>query len=415
MSFFQELLLVSLPYVLGELRLSQLESVEVKVGIAFPLAFGAAARQKMVHLLGALQANLKERTGLQFDFYSVNEAIACADAFGSPNKGETYLIADLGGATLDVALYTAGAEAGKHTIHQLGSLEFGGETFVAAFVAGKDTDAERQNQIAWQVRDDILEGRSRDRYGREDTAKRILGCFRAAAFEYLRTMVAAHRETAPMDTVKLVLAGNGWHLSEAFDAGNGAAPWRTVYRDTYRTMVGRLDDPHLELYLSPEMDVLPSTKHFVVIGALRNASGDSRRRQLEVHGGQDGVDSLSRLPSGRGVEFSMIGGSGSLDIPWSRLVGEGAKFDDFSDRELKNAAIACKAEETPEAPLGWISYLTHSFGVGLPENLSYPTPERLRAQILAELTGDPQCYLGKGPLQLILEKHWSTRLDGRRN
>lgn len=414
-SFFQELFLVSLPYVLRELGLSRLESVEVKVGMAFPLAFGAGARQKMIQLLDTLQTDLKERTGLDFEFYSVNEAIACADAFGSPNKGETYLIADLGGATLDVALYTAGAEVGRHTIHQLGSLEFGGETFVTAFVASKETDAGRQNQLAWQVRDDILEGRSRDRYGREDAAKRILGCFRAAAFEYLRTMVAAYHESAPTDNVKLVLAGNGWHLSEAFDAGNGAAPWRTVYRDTYRTMAGRLADPHLELYLSPEMDVLPSTKHFVVIGALRNASGDSRRRQLDIYDGQDGVDSLSRLPSGRGVEFSLISNSGSLDIPWSRLVGEGAKFNDFSDRELKNAAIACKAEETPEAPLGWISYLSASFGVDRPEDLPCPTPERLRAQILAELKGDPQCYLGKGPLQLILEKHWSTSLDGRRS
>ena len=172
-SFFQELFLVSLPYVLRELGLSRLESVEVKVGIAFPLAFGVGTRHKMIQLLDTLQADLKERTGLETEFYSVNEAIACVDAFGSPNKGDTYLIADLGGATLDVALYTAGVEAGKHKIHQLGSLEFGGETFVSAFVAGKETDSGRQNQLAWQVRDDILEGRSRDRYGREDAAKRI--------------------------------------------------------------------------------------------------------------------------------------------------------------------------------------------------------------------------------------------------
>ena len=411
-SFFQELILVSLPYVLRELRLSRLESVEVKVGMAFPLAFGASFRRKMVDLLAALQVDLRERTGLLFDFYSVNEAIACADAFGSPNKGETYLIADLGGATLDVALYTAAAQVGKHTIHQVGSLEFGGETFIAAFAASKDKDAKRQEQIAWQVRDDILEGRSRERYGREDAAKRILGRYRAAAFEYLRTMIAAYHKTAPASRVKLVLAGNGWHLSEAFDAGNGAAPWKTVYRNTYNTMVGRLADTHLELYLSPEMDVLPSTKHFVVIGALRNASGGRRRRQLEVHNGEDGGENLSRLPSGRAVEFSQIGSGGrSLDIHWFRLVGEGAKLDDFSDLELKNASIACRVDETPESPPEWISYLTASFGVDRPEDFPYPTPERLREKILAELKGDPQCYLSKGPLQLILEEHWRACLN----
>ena len=134
-------------------------------------------------------------------------------------------------------------------------------------------------------------------------------------------MVAAHHETAPTDMVRLVLAGNGSSVR-----GVRCGQWCCAMEDCLPRDLhdnGReVGSPHLVPYFSREMDVLPSTKHFVVIGALRNASGDSRRRQLDVTGGQDGVDSSSRLPSGRRVEFSLIGSSGSLDIPWSRLVGE---------------------------------------------------------------------------------------------
>ena len=412
-SFLSELVLVSMPYILAKLGLSRLESVEVKIGMAFPLAIGTAGKRKMLDLLNALQSGLQQKTGLRFDFYSVNEAIACVDAFGAANKGETYLIADLGGATLDVALYTSQGLARKPDLHQLGSLEFAGETFVAAFAATKETDLDRQASFTWQVRDDILEGRSRTRYGSEDSAKRILGRFRAAVFEYLRTMVATFHKTEPDKRIKLVLAGNGWHLSDAFDASTSAATWKASYREIYSGMVERLANEHLELYLSPEMDALPSTKHFVVLGALRNASGDTRRRQLEVgqNSSTDERESRSRLPCGRTLVFSQVGDSGgSLTMEWFQLVGEGAKLKEFSSLELRDAASNCELQELPGATKSWMSYLLASFGVSRPEDLPYPPQQRLREQILGELAGDPYSFLGKGPLQLILESTWTNYL-----
>ncbi len=413
-SFLSELFLVAVPSVLKRLGLSRLESVEVRVGMAFPLAFGMPGKQKMRTLLTRLEDQLRERTGLRVDFFSVNEAIACVDAFGAANKGETYLVADLGGATLDVALYTAQGPRRKPDLHQLGSIEFAGETFIEAFAATKEADEKRREMLAWQVRDAILAGECRERYGKQDAAQRVLGRFRSAAFEYLRTMIAAFHKRQKTKTVKLVLAGNGWHLTDAFDPNASADMWKTVYRRTYEGLVGRLGGENLELYMSPEMDALPSTKHFVVIGALRNATSSSQRKQLEIvdSSGEDAAENQVRLPSGRGVRFSRVGTTRrSKKLGWSILVGEGAKLEAFADHELKDAAIDFDFGDLPDADAGWVAYLLSSFGVARLEDLPYPAEQRLRALILAGITGDPSAYLDKGPLQLILENTWAQSLS----
>ncbi|NJL26587.1 MAG: hypothetical protein HC897_01275 [Thermoanaerobaculia bacterium] len=385
------------------------------IGVAFPLAFDLKSRQKFDDLLASLGQDLRERTGLDFDFFSISEALACVDAFGQANRDDHFLVADFGGSTLDVALYTSKGAGHKPVLHQLGSLEFAGETFIQAFAAAKQADLKAQEAFAWQVRDAIMAGECRERFGNEDAAQRVLSRFRAAAFEYLRTMAAAFSQDHPAEKVRLLLAGNAWHLSEAFDPSASSEIWRTVFRKTYRGMVARVGSEALELYDSPEMDALPSTKHYVVIGALNNAASSRKRRQLRVVRSEDPATDLDevqiRLPAGRQLRFSKIGANdASRTFEWFHLVGEGAHHAGLSAPELRGAKIDFDLRTLPPPSASWTSYLLTAFKVDSLEQLPYPAPERLRAQIGQELTGDPEGYLGKGPLQLILEGHWKQEL-----
>lgn len=393
-AFLRELILLSLPVAIAAFH--PVRVTDVKIGFAFPLAFEHGARAQFRRILQDLAAELQRLTGIAIDTSpSINESRACVDAFGSFND-DTFLVADMGGGTLDVALFSYDSEGAMHQ-HQMGSLRYAGEICVDALAVHLripgDTEALRQA---------IGRGESARKYGR-DVAERVVTRFTTIAFEFLRVMVAAYRakETRPDEPIRVVLVGNGWHLAEAFSSEVRVRGPKNVYRDVYADMVAAVGDQHLVFYDERPLSEFPSSKHLVVAGALQNVTAQDTIDELSEE-----LIKLAQLPAGRPMEVA------GQPMEWFDLVGEGVGLPGAMNFSTAQAVqIFVKIEELPAAPPpAWRKRLANSVGA-VNDALPYPTAPALLRQLKHGLVGGGSPKLRRGPLQLILELEWSRALS----
>jgi hypothetical protein len=383
-AYLQELLLLGLPLVLKKTGFTASE-ITVHIGFAFPLAFDYTARDRMKQLLRGL-SNLKELTGLTFEFYAINESRACVGAFGMPAYGETFLVADMGGATMDLAFFTFRGGQEDIEMHQVGSIRFAGESYLEILVERKETDVDRQNALLWTLRDQIAQGRSRP----DREAEQILDRFNRLAFEFLRTMIAAYRRNVSENPIKLVLVGNGWRLVEVFSERIQRFGPAQVFSDYYGFLLEQLGERDLSLYTGGPLPNLPSSKHLVAIGVLKNARAE-RRKELGPN------PELSKLPAGRTLEFRTK--TQNHRVEWHKLIGEAVELK-FSEDEVRD--VSFDLNDMPPLNDRWRSRLLEVFGNA---DIPYMDEARLREQIMSALQGSP-ARLSKGPLQIILENEW---------
>jgi hypothetical protein len=395
-AFLRELVLQSLPAVIA--AFSPVRVTDVKIGFAFPLAFEHEARAQFRRLLDSLAEDLTATTGLNVDMSpSINESKACVNAFGSFN-GDTFLVADMGGGTLDVALFSYDPD-GTMRQHQMGSLRYAGERCVDALAVQlgvpSDTNA---------LREAIARGESAKKFGKQ-TAERVVTQFATIAFEFLRVMVAAYRKEheRPEEPIHVVLIGNGWHLMEAFSSEVRVRSGKSVYREVYADMVAALGDRHLVFYDKSPLSEFPSSKHLVVAGTLQNVTAQSTIDEL-----REDLIALAKLPAGRSMEVA------GQPMSWSELVGEGANLSaGLNLPTAREATIFIKVDEMPgHPPPSWLKRLTNSVGT-TNGPLPYPTEPELLRELRHGLVGTPP-KLKRGPLQLILELEWSQALSRRR-
>jgi hypothetical protein len=397
-AYLQELLLLGLPLVLEKTGLTASE-ITVRIGFAFPLAFDYTARDRMKRLQRDLKSNLKELTGLTFEFYAINESRACVRAFGMPGYEDTFLVADMGGATMDLAFFTFRGGQEDPKMHQVGSIRFAGESYLEILVERKETDVDKQDALLWKLRDQIAQGQSRP----DRDAEEILDRFNRLAFEFLRTMIAAYRHNVPerkMDKINLILVGNGWRLVEIFSEQKPSLGPRGVFLDYYKKhLLEQLGDRNLILYERGPLCDLPSSKHLVAIGVLKNARGPERRNELE------GDLELSKLPAGRTLEFRTQ--RQNYRVEWHELIGEAVRLR-FRADELRG--VSFELNDMPPLEEPWHSCLLGAFRT---EDIPYMDESSLRDQILLALRENPTKLI-KGPLQIILEKGWIEWLKRKR-
>lgn len=401
-TFLREALLLTLPWVLkrsidgGAVRTGNLT---VSLGFAFPLAFSGPAREEMRASITEMKQKLKECTGLEFETNAVSESAACINLLGSPNSTDTFLVADMGGGTIDLALFTAS----NPDPDQIGSVQFAGEKFLEIFASKKNID-----QL--KLGDSIRQGNCL--YGGDQTAIVAMRQFMGIAFEFLRTMIASYRQTRPDQMIHLVLAGNGWHLAEVFNGGSASYTARNLFNQYYLHLVKILGDD--KLLMSDPLNQLPSSKHLVAVGALKHALKQSFS-QLDPD-----KFAPSRLPAGRSMTFNsaQTGGpnQGGIQvedkkIEWFDLVGEPVKFTVHSPEALRGMNLSIDFKQMAPLTDPWRSYMLEAvFGAGGEGNIPYPDEMHLRDQIRSEIPMIPVPALGKGPLQLIVEKHWTDWL-----
>lgn len=396
-AFLREVILQSLPMIIAAFDPARV--VELKIGFAFPLAFEFASRRQFRAMLDALGRELSRLTGLGVDMSpSINESKACVNAFGSFN-GETFLVADMGGGTLDVALFSYDPN-GTMRPHQMGSLRYAGERCVEALAVQLGNADE-----APLLREAIARGESSKKYGKQ-SAERVVTQFTTIAFEYLRIMIAAYRaqsDDRKEEPIHIVLIGNGWHLVEAFSAEVRVRGGKKLYHDVYADMVSVLGDAHVVFYDQSPLSEFPSSKHLVVAGALQNVTAQTTVDELS-----ESTNVLAKLPAGRSMTVA------GETMPWWALVGEGATLPaGLNLATATDAKIHITTNEMPAPPpQAWMKRLENSVGAS-GGTLPYPTEPELLRELREGLVGSPP-RLKRGPLQLILELEWSQALSRRR-
>ena len=400
--YLTELLSLYLPPILHEAyqNVGPGSIGRVEIGFAYPLALGHSERKEMQALLETVKERMEDRSGLRIDIGSVSESMACVRAYGAFNQGRTFLIADMGGGTMDVSLLSIGARAAGHTIHQIGSLRFAGERFLDLLTG----DGRRYN--SWEIRDAIRTGESQRRYAQDEAIDRLFRAFATVALEFLRTMGLAYRETHPDETFPdVILVGNGWHLIEAFSS-EAASVGPRYFNKQYRRFINHMGvDGGLH---DGEVEGLPSSKHLVVLGALTNAVSGGNENELAKLGSEV---QRPRLPAGRSLKLQ-DGNGLDVEVRWNDLVGEGAEIGEtLRGSQLQQAAINFDLDDFPDMPRIWKERLYDALNVKSSDKLPYPSEAKLRDQIQKGIKPTDAPRIEKGPLQIIIEQGWAERLN----
>jgi hypothetical protein len=214
------------------------------------------------------------------------------------------------------------------------------------------------------------------------------------ALEYVRTMLRAFVEQSdggrPRPSVErpvhLLLIGNGWRLRDLRSAGQSPE----AYFEDYSARIVRAFEM-AEVVVRPAVIAgIRSGKHWVALGALKCAM---------VHQAHELASTEPypvRLPAGRRLTL------GGKQLEWPTLVGSGG-YELSNEREAKSGAIRCDIQSGPDTPVGWRQQLDQA----IPEPRRYPTPDALRELLIASLD---YSRLLRGPLQIILERHWKEQL-----
>jgi hypothetical protein len=391
-AYIKSLLFFVLPVALHKLTGRSAPS-GIDIGFSYPLAFNYLQREGHRNLLQSVRDWLKDETGLDAEMYSINESLASVRAGGAYNPGEVFLVADMGGRTLDLALFRYETEARRQrkpeALHQIGSLDFGGEAFISAYSSRKS--GQRAGDLFdgqyWALRDAIASGTAATKAHEDQTTRDLVNRFHPIAFEFIRTMLAAFRRTAEgaNKNVTVLLVGNGWRLRELLAGSQD--PVRFSY-DHFRHLLNSFGDANIQLRES-SIDGIVNSKHWVACGALYAAMHDQSRELQEK-------EFPSRLPLGRTlrmaqreIEWHELGGESGIDIPDERVIKAGPIDFDFSSGP----------------PLGpdW----KETFDYAVPAGERNPRPEMLRNLLLGVIRDN---RLAKGPLALILETHWKELL-----
>jgi hypothetical protein len=378
--YLEEILYWALP--MGLRRLSAAAAlVPIHLSIAYPLAFSYQQRARYTALLKDVIKSVQAWSGHDVNWFSVNESLAAVRALGSVNADILVLVADMGGRTLDVALFEPQRADQPHKIHQLGSLDLGGELLLQRLAAGDDA-------AYWRYRGKIQDGRAAE-LGTNPAAKEALRRLHYLALEFIRTMMAAVRHERPElneKALRVLLIGNGWRLR---DIEAGAANPKKHLDEWATRRLGEMGVVRGELWSGDLPDVY-AAKHLVAVGALKN-SRDPQRNELA----DDDEGARSRLPSGRHVEFR-----GTGDVwDWWTMAGDGGRT--FANEGAARVGdVHFELSSGPDCPNLWQQAIQDLVG-------DLPREDEMREWVRQ---GVDREHLWKGPLQLLIENYWGKRI-----
>ena len=395
--YLRELLFLTLPALVETGRLGHAGSITIETAWSFPLAFDRTARDGFADLIKDLTSRVRDWSSvIDLKVSSIDESTASIVAWGSFNRGERFLVADLGGGTLDVSLFRV-ADNDQYETRQIGSIRYGGTTFVDWF--GK-----RSNWPAgsdWKLHDALATGTAHEEWGGDSRGRGLCRRFLCRAFEFVRTMAMA--EGGDGDALNLLLVGNGWRLPLAFTEQTGIDGPQRVYTSYFADIVARMNTPGLRVYADRWPGQAPASKHLVVMGALKMA----KRRQAVDRLGAPRED--GKLPMGRTSTLTLPGSAGAHRINWSAFAGDGCPVDiaDLTPEQLATCPIDFAFDDGPSVPASWKTFV-NDLKVGEPGNAAgHPAPPRIREMLRDSIVAIGQPRFGKGVLQILLESAWS--------
>lgn len=312
--------------------------------VTYPLAFQPNYRDGYVELVSRIIADLTEKTGITYSMNGdkgtdkkpcsrVSESVAALHAvYPTPGKG-FYLVLDMGGGTTDVAAVVVGDDASKPEAVLVDSLRYAGHDVLDMLRTDNalmdslyppDPNPAKANE-AITVRPELLKNWIRDAgkfdeivraLGRKekggwkyDTVRgRIEGFFTGICVYAIRLAQAFKNAHPGIDTMNVVLLGNGWGLakliygdnpdkaiaevlvSEATSAGVGIKIGCRMGRNMQEAKIHKADD-----------------KTLIALGALNHAKagiGESFSRAVD-----DYIEKTPLILSGIPVRYPHANGA----------------------------------------------------------------------------------------------------------
>lgn len=377
-AYLEELLFLTLPAALKKLFPVGNIRANWTIGFAFPLAFSDSQRGIYTRLFNSLPEKVRSYTGSTVVIRNINESAACIKAFGTQAFGSMFLIADLGGGSLDVALFEIRSKAEGAYSFQVGSAKIGGEVFMKALSKKYGNDPQSREEQYWRIRDAIMAGGVANAFP-GDAFSSLASKFLPIPLELLRVMAEAFRKQVAGKKVDLVLVGNGWRVAEF--TGSTPLPRIRALADIEQT-IQEFGMAEVSLYKG-RLEV-PS-KHIIAYGALKHAQKNDPNEL-----GDDSIVSESKMPAGR--EMTAGSGSQSQSIQWFDSVGTSMRI---LSSGIEASHIVIHRPSGPPAPPKWQRELDHAM-----PGLDHDPDD---AKILEDL-GVSSNRIKKGPLQIILEK-----------
>ncbi len=387
-AFLRELLLIYMGYLASSINFKY----PPILGFAYPLAMGNDLRKKYSKLWKDVKREVEILTGISNIFlHSINESMACVKGIGEFNPGDAFLVADMGGGTLDIALMK------NDRIVQIGSVRYAGEVYIEAAANKTDIDP-------WKIRDSIRFSQRpelRPTIDQLKTHHEIFDRFMITSFEFIRTLIASFFETVndAKQTLKFIPAGNGWHLvNKVF--GEEKDPRRVFlkkYQDNFISDIIDKSDFNVELHIGDILDKLQSAKHLLVRGILANDKNEIDNSSKDII--------RYRLPAGRRIKLKKENNL-DLQVEWWQLVGEGEGVVEVSPHKFHECQINFDLHTWPEPlPDRWKEKLLHVFGVSCLKDIPYPREEELRREFRINFI-DGQFMLS--PIHFIIESEWKN-------
>jgi hypothetical protein len=368
-SYLFELLFWSIPAVLRKAHSNTIPA-SLNLGVSYPLAFNFRQRNSFRESIETVQARCQEAFGITINYFSLSESDACVRTVGRPAPTDCFLVADLGGGSLDIAA-VSGSNTGQPL--PIGSFRYGGELCLEKLCHG---DRDRY----WALRDSLAQGQP-DPLFSSDEAKELYYRHIPRALEILRVLVASMQKNGVAGNIKLLLVGNGWRLLTLSSAGQDPTH---VFANRYQELTDAFQLPSVSVWIDAAHDTDP--KHTVAHGAAMNAR-QGQKNALRGPSPDEGV-----LPAGRTVHVS------DRIIEWWELVGLAGLQLNMPEEDLRNSIGRIGLEVEPAPSTTWSAYLRRA----LPE--TQPTEESIRQVLATSIQGS---RIVTGPLQAIVEKSWS--------
>jgi hypothetical protein len=259
----------------------------------------------------------------------------------------------MGGRTLDIALFTYQLDPEGQTtpefMHQIGSIDFGGEVFLHAVAqrraqGGGETEIDR---AYWKLRDSVTMGQAS--HVHDAVTANLLDRFQPMALEFLRVLLCAFRvNPEEQRAIRVFLVGNGWRLRDLLSGHQDPSQFTPDYLSRRVRDIGLAGVE----FSSSMISGIANSKHWVACGALQAART----------GGADelrGPAFPSRVAAGITVCFSGVNGAASWEpILWHENVGEGGWSCQGPDQGIHSQTVNFAYDSVPPPVAAW----TRSFG-----------------------------------------------------
>jgi hypothetical protein len=186
--YLTELLFWCIPAVLRRAQFLSTPAT-INLGVAFPLAFSHPQRQSFRESLETLQKRCRNGFGMALTCHSISESDACVEVIGAIAPGELFIVADMGGGSLDVAVVKArdARQEGNAHLLQIGSIKYGGEICIRYLASTGDESR------YWELRDSLAHGNPDPAFFSE-RAKSLYDRHVPRALELLRVQLESLRK-----------------------------------------------------------------------------------------------------------------------------------------------------------------------------------------------------------------------------